>query len=108
MRTRREYDQAFQLAREVIASWDPYFLIKNGGPSDVFDDQVARLLPRLQVASTGAEAAAAVSLVFGEAFGESRFHVAACAEVGEQLYSRLKSAGLLASSLNPAALQTDR
>ena len=103
MRTRLQYDQAFQIVREVVASWDPYNLIASGGPPDEFDGVIARLLPRLQNVASGAEAAEAVSVVFGDAFGETGFDVGSCADVGKQLHDRLAAAGLLARSPNPAA-----
>ena len=98
MQTRAQYDQAFQLVREVIASWDPYSLIAGGAPLDEFDVEVARLLAHLRGATSSTEVAEAVLNVFGETFGESGFDVGSCAEVGQQIYSRMSAAGLLSDT----------
>jgi hypothetical protein len=98
MQTRAQYDQAFQLVREVIATWDPYSLIAGGAPPDEFDDEIARLLARLRGATSSTDVSEAVLSVFGEAFGESGFDVGSCAEVGQQIYSRMSAAGLLSDA----------
>jgi hypothetical protein len=97
MRTRSEYDQAFQIIREVIGRWDPYNLVSAGAPADEFDPEVALLLPRLQSAASSTDAAEAVLSVFSEMFGEAGFDIGSCAKVGEELYTRLQSAGLIGS-----------
>ena len=99
MQTRAQYDEAFQLVREVIASWDPYSLIATGGPPDEFDDEVARVLAGIRGATSSTDIAEVVLNVFGEAFGESGFDVGSCAEVGQQIYSRMSAAGLLSDTL---------
>jgi hypothetical protein len=98
MQTRAQYDQTFQLVREVIASWDPYSLIAGGAPPDEFDDEVARLVARLRGATSSTDVAEAVLRIFGEAFGESGFDVGSCSEVGQQIYSRISAAGLLSGA----------
>ena len=95
MRTRREYDRAFQIVRDVIARWDPYGLIGQGAPTDEFDDEIAQLLPYLQRAKSGSELGDAVLRVFAQTFGEAGFDIGSCRKVGEELYTDLTKAGLL-------------
>jgi len=98
MRTRSEYDRAFQIVRDVIARWDPYGLIGGGAPADEFDHEIAQLLPHLQRAKSSSEVGKAVLRVFAQTFGEAGFDVGSCGKVGEELYTDLTKAGLLPSS----------
>lgn len=93
--TRAQYEQAFRIAREVIAQWDPYRLLAGGAPEDEFDPDVSRLMPRLERARSAADVAEAVLAVFGEMLAESGYGVGTCTAVGETLYRRLVAAGLL-------------
>jgi hypothetical protein len=95
MRDRHQYDLAFALVREAVAQWDPLGLIGGGAPADEWDAEVARLLPRLQRARSVEEAGAAVTAVFGQALGSDGPDAAACAKFGQELHSRLTSAGLI-------------
>ena len=96
LRTRADYDHAFEVVRQVIYAWDPYNLVAGGAPADEWDGEIALLVAELQRIRSNDDAVAAVSRVFSAAFQPDGFGPADCAEVGERLYGRLVESGLLA------------
>jgi hypothetical protein len=97
MKTRSDYDDALNVVASVINAWDPYSLIEGGSPPDEFETEIAALVPRIRHIHSKGDAAREIAMVFSTAF-DLTFTPEACAEVGEQLYSRLREADLLATS----------
>ena len=95
MKTRQDYEAAFQIVRAVIAEWDPHALLGGGAPKDEFDDEVARVLTHICDIHSPNDAAAAISAVFAASFTPEDFSIPACAQVGAQLYARLAEAGVI-------------
>ena len=97
LRTRADYDRAFGVVRQVIHTWDPYGLISGGAPLDEWDGEVASLVAEVPRISSADDAVSAVSCIFTAAFQAEGFGLSDCAEVGQQLYSAVKAAGLLSA-----------
>ncbi len=97
MKTRSDYDDALNVVASVINAWDPYSLIEGGSPLDEFEAEIAALVPRIRHIHSEGDAAREIATVFATAF-DPTFTPEACAKVGEQLYSRLRQADLLATS----------
>ncbi len=97
MKTRHDYERALASIGEVIRSWDPYALLREGAPQDEFDAQIAKLAVHVPRIRTAEDAARAVSCVFSSAFGPDDFDVDSCREVGKLLFERLERDGLLAA-----------
>jgi hypothetical protein len=97
MRTRREYDQAFDIVRAAVARWDPYALLGGGAPADEWDAEIASLLPRLRNVKAAPEIVHHLSEVFGGRLGYSSLGVNECSTVAADIFLRLKTAGLLDS-----------
>ena len=97
MKTRTDYDLAFQIVKGVVDAWDPYGLLAGGAPRDEFESEVGKLLPRLRDVHSSEDATREISAVFARAFEPGKFTPELCSEVGAQLYSALQKAGLLST-----------
>ena len=93
--TKVDYELAIQVVGKVVRAWDPYSLIAEGAPSDEFDSEIASLAGQIARIGGPTDAVHTVSRVFSSAFGPSEFGVAACREVGENLYEALVHSGLI-------------
>lgn len=91
LRTKRDYNHAFALVREVVCTWDPYRLVENGAPQDEFDHEIAELVASIPRIRTEDDAAQAISVIFARAFDPDSFAPDSCADVGRQLFERLKA-----------------
>ena len=94
MKSREDFDAAFEIVSNVVRSWDPYCLIGSGAPADEFDAEIGRLVARIPHITSSAAAAAAISDVFSTAFEPKLFSPAQCAAPAEKLFARLSAAGL--------------
>lgn len=94
MKSRKDFDAAFEIVRDVVCAWDPYSLIGNGAPADEFDAEIGRLVARIPRITRPSAAASAISEVFSEAFGPDLFSPDQCSEPAEHLFARLLEAGL--------------
>ncbi|MBK7951766.1 MAG: DUF1871 family protein [Deltaproteobacteria bacterium] len=92
LQTTSDYNQAFALVREVISEWDPYCLLASGAPKDEFDHEIAELVGSIPRIRSESGAAQAISAIFGRAFDPVSFSPESCADVGRQLFDRLKVA----------------
>jgi hypothetical protein len=81
MKTRKEYDDAFRIVRAAVA----------------WDQEIARLLPKIQRAITPADVAREISVAFGGT-GGAPISVGAIDDVAIGIFLRLETAGLLQSS----------
>jgi hypothetical protein len=97
LRTRTDYDRAFEIVKSVIDAWDPYSLLGGGAPADEFESEATKVVTRIRHMQSPADAAREISSVFSGAFEPQWFTLDACAEVGARLYSELEKAGLLAT-----------
>jgi hypothetical protein len=97
LKTRTDYDRAFEVVKSVIDAWDPYSLLAGGAPPDEFELEVGKLLPRIEHIHTPEDAVREVVSVFGQCFDRKEFTPESCADVGARLYSKLEAAGLLAT-----------
>lgn len=97
MKTRADYDTALKVVGSVIDAWDPYCLLEGGAPSDEFHSEIESLVTRIRRIRSPEDAAKEISTIFSDAFEPQYFSVAACSEVGTQLYNRLKEADLLST-----------
>lgn len=102
MKTRKDYHQAVAIVRTVVEAWDPYRLIAGGAPSDEFEDEVSRLVALVPRVKSAHDAANALSRVFSAGFGDG-FSLAACEDVGRDLFDALASSGMV----NGSALRGD-
>jgi hypothetical protein len=93
MRNPREYEMATEIVGDVIRSWDPYSLIREGAPEDEFDAEIAKLVTFIPSLHSVADAAQAISDVFSASF-EDGFLVAQCTQPAQQMFDRLVAAGL--------------
>ena len=93
-----DYDRLLSVIGEVIRDWDPYALLAGGAPRTEFDDEIARLAPRLHGVSSAEEATRAVVEVFSAQFGAADFGSDQCEDVGQRLFTALREAGLLTRS----------
>jgi len=93
--TRPDQQHAFAVVRQVLHGWDPYGLVGSGAPADEWDGEAASLVSRLSYIHSDADATAAISAVFSEAFQPEGFSLADCATAGRQLFSALMAAALV-------------
>jgi len=56
---------------EVIREWDPHALYADGAPADELDREIASLVAQIPRIKSAADAAQAISRVFGSSFGRS-------------------------------------
>jgi len=98
MKTRKEYDDAFRIVRAAVASWDPFGILGGGAPEDEWDQEIARLLPRIQRAITSADVAREIAVAFGDSIGGTPISAKEVDDVATGIFLRLKTAGLLQSS----------
>jgi len=99
MKTRQDYERTLASIGEVIRSWDPYALVREGAPQDEFDAEIAKLATHVPTIRTAEDAGRAVSSVFSSAFGPEDFDVDSCRDVGRLLFERLERDGLLAAAV---------
>jgi hypothetical protein len=90
-----DYDRALSITRKVLREWDPYSLVAGGAPNDEFDSEAAEIVTLIPQIHSAADAAAALSQVFSEAFSAADFSGDACASAGAKLFARLSEAGLV-------------
>ena len=97
MKTRADYEGAIKVVGSVIDAWDPYSLLAGGAPPDEFHSEIERLVTRIRHIYSPEDAAKEISSIFSRAFEPEYFTVAACTDVGAQLYDCLKEADLLST-----------
>lgn len=95
MRTRQEYDQAFEVVRTALASWDPCGLLGGGAPADEWDGEIAALLPKIRSAQDSADVARELREVFGRSLGSPPVSADEYNAAAEDIFLRLLTAGLL-------------
>jgi len=93
MRSRADYDAAFELVRQVVADWDPYCLLAEGAPSDEFGEEIALVVARIPKIESPESAAAHLSEVFSRQFEPELFSIEQCRAPGRSLFERLVAAG---------------
>lgn len=93
IRSRAEYDRAFDVVRRVIHQWDPYGLLAGGATPDEWDQEIASLVAVVPTIRSADDAISAVSRVFSKAFSKEGFGLTDCANVGRRLIAELTSAG---------------
>ena len=94
MKSRQDFDAAFEIVGGVVRAWDPYCLIGSDAPACEFDAQIGRLVARIPSITSSAASAVALSEIFSEAFEPSSFSPGQCAAPAEELFARLSAAGL--------------
>src|SRR6266403_1817831 len=98
MKPRKEYDDAFRIVRAAVASWDPFGILGGGAAENEWDQEIARLLPRIQQAVTPADVAREIAVAFGDSIGGTPIAAKEIDGVATGIFLRLKTAGLLRSS----------
>jgi hypothetical protein len=95
MKTKRHYEEAFDIVRGVVHEWDPYGLIQGGAPADEFDGEIASIVSQIPHIQSCNDASHVLSRVFSASFEPELFKPEQCRQVGENLYRALESKGLL-------------
>ena len=95
MQSRKDYDKAFAVVREMINSWDPHGLIASGCPIDEWDAEVASIVAQIPRMCGAIDAIHAVSRIFSSSIGSGEFSLDSCEDVGRQLYRALADGGFL-------------
>jgi len=85
----------WDLTAEVIRNWDPEGLLAGGAPRDELDHEIASLVAQIPRIKSAADAALAVSGIFGSNFDSDIFPAESCRDVGEKLFTPLLEKGLL-------------
>ena len=96
MKTRRDYDQAVGVVREVIHRWDPYSLLAGGCPQDEFDSEIESIVALIPCMRSQSDAIHSLSRVFSTAFEPEQFRPEDCTEAGAELYAALRAVDLIA------------
>ena len=95
MKSREDFDAAYEIVGSVMRAWDPYCLLGSGAPDDEFDPEISRLVARIPHITSSSAAAAVISEVFSAAFEPELFSPAQCAGPAQELFARLSAAGLV-------------
>ena len=90
---KKEYQGLVAVVAKVIKEWDPYALLEGGAPDDEFDSEVSLVVAQVSRITSPSDAAQAISRVFSAQFEPNLFTPELCAQVGEQLFTELKSHG---------------
>lgn len=90
---KKQYKEVLALVAEVIKEWDPYALLAGGAPDDEFDSEVSLIVAQVPRITSPGHAAQVISRIFSSQFEPYLFTPDACAQVGERLYTKLKSHG---------------
>jgi hypothetical protein len=97
MKTRRDYERAIQVVRDVVHRWDPYGLLACGCPPDEFDQEISALVAEIPRIRSRTDAIHALSRVFSSAFEPDGFRPEDCEVAGAELYEALSAERLLAT-----------
>ena len=95
MRTREDYEKAFETVAEVIRQWDPDGLLAGGAPRDEYDREIAKIVTSIPKISCALDATRTISDVFSEMFDPADYAPEKCSATGSLLYTRLVRAGLV-------------
>ena len=94
---RADYEAAVDIVRSVIDARDPYSLLAGGSPRDEFQPLAAGFVARMRHIHSPDDAAKEIASILARAFEPQYFTSEKCLDLGEQLFSRLKEAGLLST-----------
>jgi hypothetical protein len=72
---RQKYERMWDVTAEIIRSWDPYGLLAGGAPADEFDREITTLVTEIPRIKSAADAAQAVSRIFGRAVLDHQLEV---------------------------------
>jgi len=98
MPDRAQWKRIEPVVRKVIHGWDPYHLLEGGAPEDEWDREILQIVGRVGRIHSPADASAAVSEVFTEAFHPEGFGQDDCAEVGRKLFAALQEVGMIGAA----------
>ena len=97
MKDRRDYEEAFRLAGNVIRKWDPYNLIRQGAPENEFDGEIAKVVAAATRSHTPLELAQSMSQIFTDSLGE-KFTPDDCLYPASKIMARLRESKLIAAA----------
>jgi hypothetical protein len=95
MQTHSDYERAAAIVRAIIHQWDPYHLLEGGAPLDEWDNEIAQIVIQISQITSASDAATVISRVFSAAFQPEGFTPEDCTEVGQQLFSALKTGDII-------------